>query len=208
MGMACTPCRRRRGCTCRPGRGGIGLQKDLHSSEASRRQAVLMCNCVECRAITAPKSLRAFANESPADRARTLFFDEAEAGAVAAEELQTTDTSSGAIQHSRLHGCSCRNDFARMEGSILSNCSYKHEHRKIRANRRAKEAVWINPIGSPVAADESLKRAATHLARYRDCARFARRYDRLHGKPLHPAAWDARCCYFRRVVKRDLGERG
>ena len=31
-----------------------------------------------------------------AERARTLFFDEAEAGAVAAEELHTTDTGSRA----------------------------------------------------------------------------------------------------------------
>ena len=33
MGMVCTPCRRRRGCTCHPGRGGIGLQVEMHSSE-------------------------------------------------------------------------------------------------------------------------------------------------------------------------------
>ena len=53
---------------------------------------------VECRAIAAPRSPRprAFANEKAqqAERARTLFFDEAEAGAVAAEELQTANTSS------------------------------------------------------------------------------------------------------------------
>jgi hypothetical protein len=55
---------------------------------------------------SATRSPRAFANDSPADRARTLFFDEAEAGAVAAEELQTTNTSSRAIQQSRTHGYS------------------------------------------------------------------------------------------------------
>ncbi len=65
----------------------------------ARRQAVLIkSNCVECSAITVPRSRpRAFANDNPADRARTLFFDEAVAGAVAAEELQTTNTSSRAI---------------------------------------------------------------------------------------------------------------
>ena len=31
--MVCTPSRRRRGCTCHPGMGGIGLQVEMHSSE-------------------------------------------------------------------------------------------------------------------------------------------------------------------------------
>ena len=158
-------------------------------------------------ATTAPPK-RAFANESPADRARTLFFDVAEARAVAAEELQTTNTSSRGIQHSRLHGYSRRSDCALMGESIISNCSYKHENQKTRANQRASPTVWINPIGSAVAADKSLKRAATHLARYCDCARVARRYDRLHGKPSPPSACGARCSYFRRMEKRDSGDRG
>ena len=141
---------------------------------------------VECRAIAVPRTPPPYAplpTESPADSARTLFFDVAEARAVAAEELRTTDTSSRGIQHSRLHGYSRRNDCARTGGSITSKCSYKHENQKTRANQRASPTVWINPIGSAVAADKSLKRAATHLARYRDGARGARRYDRLHGKP-------------------------
>ncbi len=33
MGMESTPSRRRRGCTCHPGMGGIGLQVQMHSSE-------------------------------------------------------------------------------------------------------------------------------------------------------------------------------
>ena len=44
-------------------------------------------------------------------------------------------------------------------------------------------SVRNNPIGSAVAVHESLTYAATRLARYRDGARGARRYDRLHGKP-------------------------
>ena len=96
--------------------------------------------------------LCAFVNESPAGSARTLFFDEAEAGAVAAEELRTPDTSSRGIQHSRLHGSSRRNDWARKGGGILSICLYTHEYmyQKTRANQRASQPVWINPIGSIV----------------------------------------------------------
>ena len=60
------------------------------------------------RSATAAASYAPLPAESPAVRARTLFFDVAEARAVAAEELQTTDTSSRCIQRSRLHGYSRR----------------------------------------------------------------------------------------------------
>ena len=46
--------------------------------------------------------------EDLADSARTLFFDKAEARAVAAEELQTVETSSRGPQRPRLHGASRR----------------------------------------------------------------------------------------------------
>ena len=70
--------------------------------------------CREARkqAARPPPPYAPLPTESPADSARTLFFDEAEAGAVAAEELRTTDTSSRGPQHSRLHGSSRRNDCA------------------------------------------------------------------------------------------------
>ena len=101
-----------------------------------RRCSVYQPRRVPCdrRATIAPAS----ANDGPAERARTLFFDEAEAGAVAAEELQTTNTSSRGTRHFRLHGYSRRNDYARRGGSILSNCLYEHEYQKTRANQRAK----------------------------------------------------------------------
>ena len=148
MGMACTPCRRRRGCTSHPGRGGIGLQEESYVSRGSEAGGT---DRVECRAIAVPRTPPPYAplpTESPADRARTLFFDVAEAFAVATEELQTTDNSFRGLQHSRLHGYSRRNDCARTGGSVLSDCSRKHEYQKTRANQRASPTVWINPIRS------------------------------------------------------------
>ncbi len=79
-------------------------------------------------------------------------------------------------------------DCARMGGSAIQNCSNKPEYQKTRAKQRANPAVRTNPIGSAVAVDESPQRAATHLARYRDCARLARRYHRLHDEPSPPEA--------------------
>ena len=158
--MACTPCRRRRGCTSHPGRGGIDLQEALHSSErlsgrrCSRLPTATSAGRSQCHDRPA---LRAFANESPADRARTLFFDVAEARAVAAEDLQITTTSSRGSQRPRIHGYSRRNNCARMGSSITSKCSYKHEHQKTRANQRASPTVWINPIGSIVSCRQIAK---------------------------------------------------
>jgi hypothetical protein len=157
---------------------GIGLVERLGSRRHRPRRVQGDRN-----ATIAPASAR-LPTENLADSARTLFFDKAEAGAVAAEELRTTDTSSRGPQRPRLHGSSWRNDCARTGGSVRLDCSRKHECEKTSASRRANQAVRIHPIGSAVAADKSLQRAATHLARYRDCARVARRSDRLHGKLL------------------------
>jgi len=163
----------------------LACQRNRSSREARQQAAPTASSAGPSQCHDRP-GLCAFANRKPKQKARqiarTLFFDKAEAGAVAAEELQTTDTRSRGPQRPRLHGSSWRNDYARIGGSVLSNCSCKHECEKTRAKQRANQAVRINPIGSAVAADKSLQRAATHLARYRDCARVARRSDRLHGK--------------------------
>ena len=53
MGMACTPCRRRRGCMSHLGRAGIGLQEESYVSRASEAGGT---DRIECRAITAPRS--------------------------------------------------------------------------------------------------------------------------------------------------------
>jgi hypothetical protein len=103
------------------------------------------------------------------------------------------NTSSRGIQHPRLHGYSFRIDSSiRLCPNGRQRCTkllIQHECQKIRAN----PTVTISPIGSAVAVNAWPQRAATHLARYRDCARFTRRYDRLHDEPSSPAAWDARC---------------
>jgi hypothetical protein len=120
-----------------------------------------------------------FVNESQAHSARTLFFDEAEAGAVAAEELQIRTiapvasnnfASTGPVaativleRETASYQSACTNTSTRkLEQTKEPNCMDQshRQHRKLPT--------------------KSLKRAATHLARYRDCARVARRYDRLH----------------------------